>query len=538
VRRAALVIIVAVLVAAASNVPANAAGTPAAQVRIVYPTGKFPKDHKNVQAAVDLGGTVLLKTTNARGVPTAFNFGPANDAIGGQVDLTTDVAVVGERAGPNMTTIRGGFIPFFGTDPVKTRIQGISFDAPMLSAIIITRSTGAEIVDNRVARVVGEPLVGFLGVPPLTEGRGIKFLGNGDPDADITGTVRVVGNVIDDMHADLSDAIVFDAVAADIEVSDNRVGTTRSSGVLVINSSGAVTITSNHITPGPGDPGVRSFGDGIDVVGSRGAQIEIAGNEITCENPAADGIYLAGGGSFGEIDGAAITDNVIRMKGSVAAAIALEDAVSRSVVASNAIEGAANYAIDLRQVAGGKSAVTNVLRDNDIGSFDAAGGDVFLDRHSRSTRVVGSDGTVTDMGTDNTVEGLTAFPLRHAQSSVRAKVLVPATGAGTMVEPATAKAFELDIKGSPDGFDNARIEVLATPTVAADLDLYLQRKQPDGSWLTVGTGANSDLDKEHISARRQPAGRYRVLVHNWSGGPQRVNLVVTFFNQRNRPAPS
>jgi len=43
---------------------------------VVYPTGVYPTDVQNVQVAVDLGGTVLLKAQNTASIATAFNFGP------------------------------------------------------------------------------------------------------------------------------------------------------------------------------------------------------------------------------------------------------------------------------------------------------------------------------------------------------------------------------------------------------------------------------------------------------------------------------
>jgi hypothetical protein len=47
----------------------------ASPAQIVYPTGDPSIDIANVQAAIDEGGTVLLKSTNQVGVPTSFDFG-------------------------------------------------------------------------------------------------------------------------------------------------------------------------------------------------------------------------------------------------------------------------------------------------------------------------------------------------------------------------------------------------------------------------------------------------------------------------------
>src|SRR5262245_61092052 len=77
-------------------------------VTTVYPTGLFPLDVHNVQAAVDGGGTVLLKASTVSGTPTAFNFGAPQ--YGGGINIYNDVELVGEHSGGSMTTIAGGFI--------------------------------------------------------------------------------------------------------------------------------------------------------------------------------------------------------------------------------------------------------------------------------------------------------------------------------------------------------------------------------------------------------------------------------------------
>ena len=97
---------------------------------VVYPTGVFPDDVQNVQAAVDKGGTVLLKAVNKKGVPTAFNFSTEVQSAyqSGFVNLTANVALIGETLGHARTTISGGFGPIEGLLPVKSSIQGIDFE--------------------------------------------------------------------------------------------------------------------------------------------------------------------------------------------------------------------------------------------------------------------------------------------------------------------------------------------------------------------------------------------------------------------------
>jgi hypothetical protein len=121
---------------------------------IVFPTGLYPLDVQNVQTAINLGGTVLLKAADIAGRPLAFNFGSADRSAGSGVSLTTDVTIRGERAGGRMTTINGGYIPILGRLPVKSRIEGIDFESPLSAAILLLVSKGTVIVGNRINAVV------------------------------------------------------------------------------------------------------------------------------------------------------------------------------------------------------------------------------------------------------------------------------------------------------------------------------------------------------------------------------------------------
>jgi X-Pro dipeptidyl-peptidase-like protein len=128
------------------------------------------------------------------------------------------------------------------------------------------------------------------------------------------------------------------------------------------------------------------------------------------------------------------------------------------------------------------------------------------------------------------------IPVGPAQPGVTGSVFVPAPGAGVFVEPVTAVGFEFDIQ---EGFDNASLEAVATPATPADIDLYLQRQLEDGTWSDdITSGASGELTHERLTAGRQEPGRYRILVHNWAGGPTDVEVQITFFNQNGEPGAS
>jgi hypothetical protein len=364
---------------------------------IVFPTGEFPADVKNVQAAVDQGGVVLLKATNVDGQPTPFNFGPPVAGVGGRVDVETDVWVLGEAAGANTTTIEGGVIPFFGRDG-HMRIESLNFEGPLLSAIIVIRSTGAEIVGNRISSVV--PVLLDFG---LTEGRAIKFLANSFP---ITGKVVVADNVILDMHADLSDAIVFDEVEADTCIERNCIADVQSNGIFLINSRGPVQIADNFIAPGPGDEDLFTLGNGIAILNTSAvdtsrSSFDVTDNRVICENRNADGMYVAGLGVT--IDAPLITKNHVTMHGSSYGAITCYGNVSHGRVSNNHIDGDGAFALDIFAVAPDDSAESNTFQGNNISHFEAGIADVFLDVHTRNTVVHGRVRSAIDLGVDNRV---------------------------------------------------------------------------------------------------------------------------------------
>jgi putative CocE/NonD family hydrolase len=124
------------------------------------------------------------------------------------------------------------------------------------------------------------------------------------------------------------------------------------------------------------------------------------------------------------------------------------------------------------------------------------------------------------------------IPVGAAQPGIEGDVSVPAPGRGAIVEPVTAASFEFD---SEEGFDNAALEAVATPSSPpADIDLYLQ-KETEGGWEDVTAAESGETTQEVLTAGRLEAGHYRIVVHNWQGGPQDVHLELTFFNGAGEP---
>ena len=114
-----------------------------------------------------------------------------------------------------------------------------------------------------------------------------------------------------------------------------------------------------------------------------------------------------------------------------------------------------------------------------------------------------------------------------AQPGERASV-TPPLGAPERT-PVSVAFHEFDVR---DGFDNAALLVSAVPSMSADIDLYLQRRNPDGTWSAdLTSGASGSLTEEQLRLADPPPGRYRVEVHNWAGAPgTRVDLTLTYLN--------
>jgi uncharacterized protein len=121
-----------------------------------------------------------------------------------------------------------------------------------------------------------------------------------------------------------------------------------------------------------------------------------------------------------------------------------------------------------------------------------------------------------------------------AQPPIEGTVITKAPGAGERIAGVTSEYFEFDVDAI---HDNAALRGVVTPTLPADLDLYLQRRGDDSTWSEVGSGSNGGaLDGETIGTENLIPGRYRLEVHNWAGPPgNQVAIELTFLNSAGQP---
>jgi pimeloyl-ACP methyl ester carboxylesterase len=125
-------------------------------------------------------------------------------------------------------------------------------------------------------------------------------------------------------------------------------------------------------------------------------------------------------------------------------------------------------------------------------------------------------------------------PAGPAQSPVDGSVTTKAPGAGERIPGVTSEYFEFDVD---DVHDNAGMQGRVTPTLPADIDLYLQRRNDDGTWSEFATGTNGGaLDGETIGTNNLTPGHYRLEVHNWAGpAGNPVAIRLTFLNSAGEP---
>jgi predicted acyl esterase len=120
-----------------------------------------------------------------------------------------------------------------------------------------------------------------------------------------------------------------------------------------------------------------------------------------------------------------------------------------------------------------------------------------------------------------------------AQPPVEGTVITKAPGVGVRVGGVTSEYFEFDVDGV---HDNAAMRGRVTPTLPADIDLFLQRQGEDGTWSEAGSGSNgAALDGETIGKDGLTPGRYRLEVHNWAGTANVVEIELVFLNSAGQP---
>ena len=375
-------------------------------------------DIEAVQAAVDKGGSVLLKGT--------FNFGQK-----GQVKIKNDVEVIGESDGKGkpLTKIMGGFWTFHSplpsTEPPlpgpgpKVKIKNIHFDGATWTPMHFPYISGAEISGNNITNVHPFPVpVKWPGGDKLLVTAGVlmgsrfahreKLL----PGA-TTGHLIVSDNNIDlrceNPKMTMGQGVFFLWTwGATIEIKRNRVRNVSRNSIESLDNyldeegRGSVLVAENNIVtpklgipfPGPSTPNGIVVGWFLDMTGgsdpSRNSKITVIRNFVQTNGETSGGIISLG-------DGIAILGNRVQVKRGAKSAGVIHIG-SNGFIARNKIDGSGAFAM---QAVPWRDIKTNgnTFAWNDVTEFKAAAAD-FLCVGNKNT-LVGTSCKIDDKGKGN-----------------------------------------------------------------------------------------------------------------------------------------
>ena len=395
-----------------------AAGTLYAYDSVVTGENNAEIDVKAVQAAVDKGGSVLLKGT--------FNFGQK-----GRVNIKNDVEISGESdsKGSPLTKITGGFwsfhsplptteLPLPGPGP-KVKIKNIHFDGATWTPMHFPYVSEAEITGNKVTNVSPFPVpLKWSGGDKLLVTAGVLF-GNRFvhkekilPGA-TSGHLIVSDNNIDlrckNPKMTMGQGVFFLWTwGATIEIKNNRIRNVSRNSIESLDNyldkegRGSVLVAENNIVtpklgipfPGPTTPNGIVVGWFLDMTGgsdpSRNSKITLIRNFIQTNGDTSSGIISLG-------DGIAIMGNRVELKGGSKSS-GITQIGSNGFIARNKIDGTGAFAM---QAVPWKDIKTNgnTFAWNDVREFKASAGD-FLAVGNKNT-LVGAKCKVVDKGKAN-----------------------------------------------------------------------------------------------------------------------------------------
>lgn len=396
--------------------PARAAGQ-----TVVVGTGDPNMDIPAVQAAVDLGGEVILKGQFSFDRPPTVPTGTAFVGGSATVLVSKAVTISGLRHDEgDMTTIHGGTTPFYvDAAGSAVKIQGLRFVGPKGDAILVYAVNGLVIASCRIEGV--ETVSGGgEGIDVITSQTNPTPTNPGKP-GNVSGTLQIVDNEIDvgGTAQDSTVGVLIFSVGvpgAEVEahVSGNEIRNTTEPAINLRRVVGRAYVERNVLRTGT-VAGTAARPQVIRVANT-GSYL-IARNSIECEwaHPEAEGIGVFTQFAQWPVERAIVVENDVTMsppEGTVlqdfSAGIGVYGFANDSVVLSNRIRGRARAALLVRGFQGGIPA-NDAFVLNRFNDFEASAADVFVGDGATNTLIVGQ-GTVEDHGTGTQVVPLPDRP--------------------------------------------------------------------------------------------------------------------------------
>ncbi len=343
---------------------ASFAGIAAAQT-VVTGTGNPDVDVAAVQAAVDRGGSIVLRGRFSFDNPPGMR-GALPDVMA-TVLVSKEVSISGawDEQG-QMTTIDGGEIPFAIEAPgAAVRIERLRFVRPKLFGIFAYEVSGLAIESCVMDDVQPLPLPG---VPSgLTSAVGIyvsTVLGLPTPErpgnpGNVSGKISILNNQVSaGRTADHGIGIMIGSVGsretpADVGISGNTIRNTTLKGINAMQVIGHASIERNVVAMSVANAGPARGVAGIHCGGS--GSYSISGNSIDVADPNAAGIRLRDYAALeAAVEHATITGNEVTMSAPEGAVFGLRNAgieimglARGSVVQGNTIRGHARVGLSL-----------------------------------------------------------------------------------------------------------------------------------------------------------------------------------------------
>jgi hypothetical protein len=385
--------------------------SPAART-VVVGTGHPEVDVPAVQAAVDLGGEVILKGH------FSFDRSPTVPTAGGffaMVRVSKAVVISGaHEEDDGMTSIEGGTVPFYVEVPGAPvtiqrlrfiRPKGITIEVYAVSGLVIAscKFEGVE-ADGGFGDAIDIDTVVDASIPTLTHpGKpenvsGTLLIANNDID--------LAGTALDELVGVLVFSVGIPGAEVEVYVSGNHIRNMTEPAIDFRRVAGRVHIERNVLTTGSVS-GPASPVQVIRVVNT--GSYMIAHNSIHCGWAQAAGIGVLSQIASWPMVGAIVEDNDVTMSppentafGRFSAGIAIRGFAQNNVVENNTIRGRARAALSVDDFSGGTPDKTTLIR-NRVDDFEASLADVFVDVGVTNTVILGQRGTVEDLGVNTVV---------------------------------------------------------------------------------------------------------------------------------------
>jgi hypothetical protein len=385
-----------------------------AQATVVTGTGSPDIDVPAVQAAVNLGGDVVLRgyfSFETR--PTISNPLQAVGFPQATILISKAVAISGAAD----ATIERGTIPFSVVAPgASVTIQNIHFVRPSKSAIVVYAVSGLVIASCRIDGYVPLPKIAFSGIGISTSDMAAIPTPSqpGHPE-NISGTILIANNEIDAGENPIGNVLGIATFSAgqspdkevDLFITGNRIKNVTMSGINLRRVSGRARVEGNVITTGPVSSGPRPEAIRAVNIGS----YVIAHNVIRCQWPDSNAVGI---GVFSQtadwpMANAIVIDNEVNMLppdgvifGNYSAGIDIRGFARGNVVGNNIIRGRARAAVAVDVFNSGVPRSTAFVL-NRFDALDVSVADVIVGNGIKDTLILGQEGTVDDRGTNTVI---------------------------------------------------------------------------------------------------------------------------------------